>query len=69
MVSHQAELAALGDEAGALVRIRSVADHVAKAPQLLEAGALDVGKHRLEGRQVRVDIAEDRQSHEPGGIS
>ena len=69
MVTHQAELAALGDQGGALVRMRSVADHVAKAPELFEAGALDVGEHRLECGQVRVDIAEDRQSHEPGGIS
>ena len=57
-------LAALGHEAGALVGLGAVADHVAEAPELADAGPLDVGEYGFERRQVRVDVAQHGQSHE-----
>ena len=52
------------DEAGALVGLGAVADDVAEAPELADAGPLDVGQYGFERRQVRVDVAEHGQSHE-----
>jgi hypothetical protein len=66
----EAHRAVLRDEAGALVRLGAVAHHVAQAPQLADARALDVGEDRLEGGQVRVNVAQDGQSHdETSGLS
>ena len=43
---------------GALVGLGAVADHVAEAPDLVDAGRLDVREHGLERGQVGVDVAE-----------
>ena len=51
------------DQGGALVRLGAVADHVAEAPDLVDAGRLDRGEDRLERGQVRVDVADHRQAH------
>ena len=64
VVADQTKLAALGHEAGALVGLGAVADHVAEAPELADAGPLDVGQYGFERRQVRVDVAQHGQSHE-----
>ena len=69
VIADQAQRAALGDQARALVRLSAVPHHVPEAPELIGAGALDVGEHRLQGRQVGVDVADDRQSHGRSGLS
>ena len=68
VVADQGQRAALGDEARALVGLRAVADHVAEAPGLVDPRrAPDLGEHRFEGGQVRVDVRDDRESHRAGG--
>jgi hypothetical protein len=66
MVAHQAQLAALGHQLGALVGLRAVADHVAQAPDLLDPGLVDRGQHGLGGREIAVDVGEDGDSHGNG---
>ena len=39
-----------------------VADHVAEAPGLVDAGVLHLLEHGFERRQVRVDVAQDREA-------
>ena len=63
VVADQAHLAALASQSRAGVRLRAVADHVAKAPDLVDPAVLDVGEDRLEGGQVAVDVGEDRDAH------
>ena len=63
VVADQARLAALRTRVDALVGARAVADHVSEAPELVDLDVLDVVEHRLEGRQIRVDVAEDGYSH------
>ena len=48
---------------GALVGLGAVADHVAEAPGCSTSAAVDVGEHRLERRQVGVDVAEQGETH------
>ena len=45
--------------AGAGVGLGAVADHVAEAPDLLDAAVVDRREHGLEGGQVGVDVAEN----------
>jgi hypothetical protein len=66
VVPDQTELAPLGDEASALVGLGPVADDIAEAPAALDARLVDRGEHRLEGRQVAVDVGEDGDSHGGG---
>ena len=44
---------------GAGVGLGAVADHVAEAPDLLDAGLVDRREDGLEGGQVGVDVADD----------
>ena len=59
VVADQADLAALADQRRAGVGIGAVADQVAEAPDLLDAGRLDRREDGLEGGQVGVDVADD----------
>ena len=68
VVSDQAELASLRDQRGALVGLGAVADDVAEAPDVLDLGIGDVVEHRLERRQVGVDVGEDARRRS-GGLS
>jgi hypothetical protein len=58
VVADQRDRAAVADQGGALVRLGSVADHVAEAPDLLDLRGVDLVEHRLEGRQIAVNVAE-----------
>jgi hypothetical protein len=63
VVADQAGLAVLAHQLDALVGAGAVADDVAQAPELVHPGVLDVVEDGLQGRQVRVDVAEDGCSH------
>ena len=63
VVADQADVAALAHEGRALVGLSAVADHVAEAPGLLDAGVGDLGEHRLERGQIGVDVAEQGETH------
>ena len=67
MVTHQAELAPLRDQARAFVGLSPVADHVAEAPAVLDPGLVNGLEDRLESGQVRVDVGEDGDAHETSG--
>jgi hypothetical protein len=54
----RADLAQPRDHA---VGVRPVADDVAEVPDAIDRAG--VGKDRIEGRQVRVDVREDRNPH------
>jgi hypothetical protein len=71
VVPDQAQRAAFLHDRCALVGVGPVADDVAEAPELVDAGALHVGENRLEGGQVGVDVADDGEAHrgERGGLS
>ena len=58
MVPDQADLTPLARQLDAEVGIGAVSDDVAEAPSLLDAGLVAVAEDRLEGRKVRVDVAE-----------
>ena len=64
VVPGQADGRSLTHERGALVRPRPVADDVAEAPELVEPAGVDLRQHGLERVQVRVDVRENRDSHE-----
>ena len=51
--------AALAHQRRAGVGLGAVADHVAEAPDLLDAGLVDRREDGLEGLPVGVDVAED----------
>ena len=59
VVADQADVAALADQVGAGVGLGAVADDVAEAPDLLDAGLVDRREDGLEGGQVGVDVADD----------
>ena len=59
VVADQAEVAALADQLRAGVGLGAVADDVAEAPELLDAGFVDRRENGLEGGLVGVDVAED----------
>ena len=52
------------DQLDAGVGLGAVADDVAEAPELLDAGLVAVAEDRLEGGQIGVDVAEDCYAHE-----
>ena len=56
MVAQEDELAVLVNEFEALVRIRSVADDVSKAKDLVDLLFLHVGKYLLKLDGVPVDV-------------
>jgi hypothetical protein len=51
---------ALLDEPADLVRVRPIADEISAAVDRVHFGLIDRLQHRLQGRQVRVDIGDDR---------
>ena len=53
----------LARQLDAAVGLGAVADQVAQAPDLLDAGGVDVGQHGLEGRQVAVHVREQGDAH------
>jgi hypothetical protein len=55
--------ATLRDEIDALDRIGTVAHDVAEADDAVDASRIEVGKHRLERREVRVDVADQGRPH------
>ena len=59
VVADQADVAALADQVGAGVGLGAVADDVAEAPDLVDAGVVDRREDGLEGGQVGVDVADD----------
>jgi arginyl-tRNA synthetase len=63
MVADQAERAALPHQIGALVGLGTVAEHVAQAPDLLDAGIVDRIEGGLERWQICVDVADDGGAH------
>ena len=63
VVAGEAERAVGLGQGDAGVGLRAVADEIAEAPHLVRAGVLGVGKHRLEGVAVAVDVGEDRDLH------
>ena len=56
VVAVQGDRAALPHQRRALVRLGAVADHVAEAPDLLRPGGLDRLEHRLQGREIGMDV-------------
>jgi len=63
VVSDQADVGALGDDARALVRSRPVPYEVPEAPELVGALAVDRLEDGLEGVEVRVDVRDDAGAH------
>jgi hypothetical protein len=63
VVAEQRPLAALRDGVGALHRVGAVADDVPEAQDALAAALVDLGQHRLEGGEVRVDVADEGGAH------
>jgi hypothetical protein len=56
---------ALGREAlEHLVGPRGIPDQVAQRVPGIDPGILDVGERRLEGREVGVNVGEDRDAHD-----
>ena len=56
-------VAALADQVGAGVGLGAVADHVAEAPDLLDAGLVDRREDGLERGQVGVDVGDHGDAH------
>lgn len=56
MVACQAEVAALGGQLDALVRLGAVADEIAQEPDGAGSALLDLGEDRAEGGQVAVYV-------------
>ena len=63
VVSGQAELAGLGRQGHALVRLRAVTDQVPEAPPGVDAGFADVVEDGLERGQVAVDVGKQRHAN------
>ena len=63
VVSDQADVGALGDEAAARVRARAVPYEVPEAPELVRPLAGDRVEDGLEGMQVSMDVRDDAGSH------
>ena len=59
VVADQADVAALADQVGAGVGLGAVADDVAEAPDLVDAGLVDRREDGFEGGLVGVDVADD----------
>ena len=67
VVAGQADVGVLARQPAAVVGIGAVAHHVAQAPDLLRRAGPDVGKDRLEGVTVAVDVGDDGDLHESRG--
>ncbi len=63
VVSHQAHVGPLGDEAAARVRARAIPYEVPEAPELVRLLVGDRLEDGLEGMQVSVDVRDDAGSH------
>jgi hypothetical protein len=63
MIAEDHQPAAVANEPGTLARIRPVADDVAEAGDRIDLLLVDVGKDRLEGLEVAVDVADNRPLH------
>jgi hypothetical protein len=63
VISGQAQVAALAGQLHAAIRLRAVAHQVAEAPDLVDAGRVDVGEHGPEGREVAVHVREQGDAH------
>ena len=65
VVAGEADVGEVGRQRRAGVGRRPVADDVAQAPDRVRRAVLlvDVCKHRGEGRQVAVDVGDDRYAH------
>ena len=57
VVAQQANPAVLDDQIETLEGIRSVADNIAQAEDIVDALRANIGKHRLERLQVAVNVA------------
>ena len=63
VVAHQRYGAALARARHHVLGVRTPADHVPERPQLLRAGRLGRGDHRVERLRVGVRVAEHRHEH------
>jgi hypothetical protein len=63
VVAHERHGAALADAPDDVLGIRSAADHVAERPQLVGAGGVGRGEHRVERLRMRVHVGQHRHHH------
>ena len=63
VVAHQRHGAALARAGHHMLQMRALADHVPERPQLLHAGRLGRGRHRVKGFRMAVRVTEDRHDH------
>jgi len=63
VIADEADLALRLHHRSAFVRLRAIAHDVAQAPNLVDADGFDVGQNCLESRQIRVNVADQSETH------
>jgi hypothetical protein len=63
VISHQRRPASAGNKVKTLHWIRPIADHIAKADDVLDAAALDFFQNNRERFEIRVDVRDDGEHY------